>query len=249
VSRNEETTEESDVKRKSIWLLVLASVGCASTARPSKSPAVAVYEADPRQPAGQRAMPDGCRLVGTSGSIDQMESERASGDPYRQQRRETAERGGNVLLALSETLVNRPTTDCPSNDTSPDCLKSGQSWYRVRFEEYVCSPEATSQLAALTAEAGRGGITILFGSPKKPPSAVAPPASTPPGPATRAGAPLPPAELKTKIMAMMQEHVAAEVILTFVRGQPLTRRLTAEEIIDWTRAGVPDAVIESAASR
>ena len=48
---------------------------------------------------------------------------------------------------------------------------------------------------------------------------------------------------------MMQEHVAPEVILAFVRAQPLTRRLTAEEIIDWTRAGIPDAVIQSAASR
>jgi hypothetical protein len=231
------------VNRISISLLVVASVGCASTARPPKGPAVAVYEADARQPEGQRVMPEGCRLIGTSGSIDQMESERASGDPYRQQRRETAERGGNVLLALSETVVNRPTTDCPSNDTSPDCLKSGQSWYRVRFEEYVCSPEATSLLAALPAEPRRGGITILFGSPKKAPSAEAPPA------APRAGAPLPPAELKTKVLAMMQEHVAPEVILAFVRGQALTRRLTAEEIIDWTRAGVPDAVIQSAASR
>jgi hypothetical protein len=232
------------VRPITIHLLVLACAACASTPRHSKSPAVAVYEADPRQPVAQRAMPEGCRLIGTSGSIDQMESERASGDPYRQQRGETAERGGNVLLALSETVVNRPTTDCPSNDTSPDCLKSGQSWYRVRFEEYACSPEATSQLAALPAEPRRGGITVLFGSPKK-----AAPSETLPPSAPRAGAPLSPAELKTKVMAMMSEHVAPEVILTYVRGQPLTRRLTAEEIIDWTRAGIPDAAIESAASR
>jgi hypothetical protein len=231
------------VKPKLIWLLVMASAGCAVAGRSSKGPAVAVYEAQARQPAAQRAMPGGCRLIASSGPIDQMESERASGDPYRQQRRETAERGGNVLLALSETLVNRPTTDCPSNDTSPDCLKSGQSWYRVRFEEYACSPEAASRLAALPAEPGRGGITILFGSPRKPPFPEAPPGSAP-----RAGAPFSPAELKTKVLAMMQEHVAPEVILAFVRGQALTRRLTAEEIIDWTRAGIPDAVILSATS-
>ena len=232
------------MNRMSISLLVVAFVGCASTARPPKSAPVAVYEADARQPEGQRPMPEGCRVIGTSGSIDQMESERASGDPYRQQRRETAERGGNVLLALSETVVNRPTTDCPSNDTSPDCLKSGQSWYHVRFEEYACTPEATSRLAALPAEPRRGGITILFGSPRKAPSAEAPPA-----PPARAGAPLSTAELKTKVLAMMQEHVAAEVTLAFVRGQALTRKLTAEEIIDWTRSGIPDAVIQSAASR
>jgi hypothetical protein len=231
-----------------ISLVVVALVGCASTARPSRGPAVAVYEADAKQPAGQRAMPEGCRVIGTSGPIDQMEGERASGDPYQQQRRETSERGGNVLLALSETVVNRPTTDCPSNDTSPDCLKSGQSWYRVRFEEYACSPEAVSQLAALPAEPRRGGITILFGSPKKAPSAQAL-SPAPSAPAPQAGAPLSPSELKTKVLAMMQEHVAPKVILAFVRGQTLTRKLTAEEIIDWTRSGIPDAVIQSAASR
>ena len=109
--------------------------------------------------------------------------------------------------------------------------------------QFACSPGATSRLAALPAESRRGGITILFGSPKKAPSAEAPPS------APRAGALVPPAELKTKVLAMMQEHVAPEVILAFVRGQALARRLTAEEIIDWTRAGVPDAVIQSAASR
>jgi hypothetical protein len=225
------------VKRKWIWLLIVVSAGCATSGRSPKGPAVAVYEAPALQPAAQRAMPEGCRLIGTSGSIDQMESERASGDPYRQQRRETAERGGNVLLALSETLVNRPTTDCPSNDVSPDCLKSGQSWYRVRFEEYACSPDAASQLAALPADSRRGGITILFGSPKAA------------GRQLQAGAALSPAELKTKILAMMQEKVASEVILAFVRGQAVTRRLSAEEIIDWTRSGIPDAVIQSAAAR
>jgi len=238
-------------------MFVVACVACASAAPRSKGPAVAVYEADPRQPAAERAMPDGCRLIGTSGSIDQMESERAGGDPYRRQRRETADRGGNVLLALSETVVNRPTTDCPSNDTSPDCVKSGQSWYRVRFEEYACSPEAAGRLAALPSEPRRGGLTILFGTPKKAgaaSSAAGPPAPQAAAPPKAAAAPqasavLSPAELKTKVLAMMQERVAPDVILAFVRAQPITRRLTAEEIIDWTRAGIPDAVIESAASR
>ena len=224
--------------KKWIRLLVVASAGCAADARSPRGPAVAVYEAQARQAASQRAMPEGCRLVGSSGPIDQMESERATDDPYGRQRRETADRGGNVLLALSETLANRPTTDCPSNDTSPDCVKAGQSWYRVQFEEYACSPEAAGQLAALPSEPRRGGITILFGAPKKAPS-----------PPPQAGVALSPADLKTEILAMMQEKVAPDVILAFVRGQAMTRRLSAEEIIDWTRSGVPDAVIQSAASR
>jgi hypothetical protein len=33
-----------------------------------------------------------------------------------------------------------------------------------------------------------------------------------------------------------------------VNGQKLSRKMTAEEIIDWTKSGIPDKVIEAAAS-
>ena len=48
---------------------------------------------------------------------------------------------------------------------------------------------------------------------------------------------------------MSRAGVAPEVLLAYVRGQRLTRKLTAEDIIAWTKAGIPDAVIEAAASR
>ncbi len=48
---------------------------------------------------------------------------------------------------------------------------------------------------------------------------------------------------------MLDAHVGPDVMLAFVRSQRLSRRLTAEEIIDWTRAGIPDAVIVAVASR
>ncbi len=59
---------------------------------------------------------------------------------------------------------------------------------------------------------------------------------------------LAPPELKAKVLDMMRAGVASEVLLAYVKGQRLARRMTAEEIIDWTKAGIPDAVIEATAS-
>jgi hypothetical protein len=220
------------VKPKSIWLLVAVAAGCTAAGRSSKGPPVAVYEADAKAPASDRRMPGGCRLLGAAGPVDQMESERMIDDPYKGQRREVARIGGNVLLVLSERLVTRPNLDCPSGDASADCVRRAQSWYRVRFEQYACSPEAVGELKALPPQSSGGGITIPLSSPK----AAANPALTP-------------AELKSRILDLMREKVAAEVILAYVKGRRLSRKMTAEEIIDWTKTGIPDAVIEAAASR
>jgi hypothetical protein len=195
-------------------------------------PSVDVYEADMASPAATRRLPEGCRLLAATGPVDQMESERAMGDPYKRQRSETSEKGGNVLLVLSERTVTRPNLDCPSGDTSADCLRRGQSWYRVKFEEYACGPEAARELAERPLEPHRGGITIPLSSPK----VAASPAVTP-------------RELKQKILEMTRAGVAPDVLLAYVKGQRLSRKMTAEEIIDWTKAGIPDAVIEAAASR
>jgi hypothetical protein len=48
---------------------------------------------------------------------------------------------------------------------------------------------------------------------------------------------------------MSRAGIAPDVVLAYVRGQRLTRKLTADDIIAWTKAGLPDAVIEAAASR
>ena len=126
------------VARNTFVLLVALAAGCASAPREAR-PAVRVYEADMASPPAARRLPPACRLLGSSGPVDQMESERAMDDPYKRQRRETADKGGNVLLVLSERTVTRPNLDCPSGDASPDCLRLGQSWYRVQFEQYACS--------------------------------------------------------------------------------------------------------------
>ena len=208
-------------------------LGCASASRSGSGP-VTVYEADASRPADSRRLPEGCRLLGTSGPFDQMESERATDDPYRRQRRETAEKGGNVLLVLSQRTVTRPNIDCPSGDSSADCLRRSESWYHVSFEHYACDADAVKTLADLKPEPRRGGITIPLGTP---------------GPKETAAPALAPPELKAKILEMMGSGVASGVVLAYVRGQRLSRKMTAEEIIDWTKSGIPDAVIEAAASR
>ncbi len=134
-----------------LLILSTASVfACASGSR-AVGPTVAVYEAEGSAPPAARRMPEGCRLLATAGPLDQMESERATNDPYRLQ-------------------------------------------------------------------------------------AAASPALAPP-------------ELKAKVLDMMRAGVTSEVLLAYVKGQRLAPRMTAEEIIDWTKAGIPDAVIEATASR
>ena len=217
------------VSRLSLVLLTAAGVACASARK--AGPSVAVYEADALAAPAVRRLPEGCRLLGTSGPMDQMESERATDDPYKRQRRETAEKGGNVLLVLSERTLTRPNLDCPSGDTSAGCLSRSQNWYRLRFEEYACAPEAVRELAELPPEQRHGGISIPLSSPKPP----ATPALTP-------------RELKEKLLEMSRAGVAPDVLLAYVKGQRLSRKMTAEDIIEWTKAGIPDAVIEAAAS-
>jgi len=219
------------MKRPMLFLLTVAAGACASAARNS-GPAVAVYEADARTPPNSRRMPEGCRLLATSGPVDQMESERAVDDPYKKQRLDTAAKGGNTLLVLSERTVTRPNIDCPSGDTSADCMSRSKNWFRLRFEQYACAPEAVRELAELGPDPHHGGITILLSSPKPP--------ATPP---------LAPKELKEKLLEMTRAGVAPDVLLAYVKGQRLSRRMTSEDIIDWTKAGIPDAVIEAAAAR
>lgn len=56
------------------------------------------------------------------------------------------------------------------------------------------------------------------------------------------------ADLKAKILEMMKAAVGAEVIAGYVRGVRLETPLTAEQIVEWKKAGIPDAVLSAAVS-
>lgn len=214
------------MKKLAFVLLALTGLGCATTAGRDAS-SVRVFEADgPVRPVGAPLI-DGCRLVGSLASYNQQESERAADDPFRNERRESAGQGGNVLLVRSEPLVRRPNLECPSADRSPGCLAGSRSWYRVSFETHACSPEAL-RLLETRAEAATGREPLLSWKLASP----------------RAGV----QQVKTRILAMMQEGVGTEVIVAYVQGQRV-RKLTADDIIDWKRAGIPEDVIRAAASK
>jgi hypothetical protein len=242
-----------------VLVLILAS-SCASSPRPGSS--VRVFEADAGSPDSSRAMPEGCLLLGVSAPYDQMESERHGEDPYRAERDEAAAAGGNVLLAVSERTVTRPSSDCPSGDRSANCLRGSESWYRVRVERYACTPEALSALAASAvrprpgekqagaARVASSGSPAPAGSPAATPVVQGSPASArsaaPPIAATDA---LAPDEMKRQLLQMKAEGIGVEVLVAFVRRRRLTRPLSAEEIVLWKKAGIEEQVLVEAAGR
>jgi len=219
---------------------------------------VRVYESDlamPETPAP--ALPDGCKLLLRWGPIDQQEQARHIYDPYRAERQETAMKGGNVLLVKSSRFMTLKKTECPPGDNSQTCADTAQNWYKVSFESYACDAAGLQVLAELKPKPGMTGPLVWTGkknpepvaasaAPNAQPAAAAPaatgaaasvPAATPSGSA---------ALLKSKILALMQEGVGTDVILSYVRANRLATALTAEEIIDWKKAGIAEAVILAA---
>lgn len=55
-----------------------------------------------------------------------------------------------------------------------------------------------------------------------------------------------PAEVKSKVLEMIKADVGENVIVSYVRGVRLSSKLTAEEIVDWKKSGIPERVIEAA---
>ncbi len=56
------------------------------------------------------------------------------------------------------------------------------------------------------------------------------------------------AELKGKILEMMKAGVGVEVIVGYVKGAKLSKPLGADQIVEWKKAGIPDAIIGAAVS-
>ena len=60
--------------------------------------------------------------------------------------------------------------------------------------------------------------------------------------------PLSPAELERKILEMMKAGIGTEVIVSYVKSVKVSEPLDAGQIVEWKRAGIPDAVLEAAVS-
>ena len=235
--------------------LALAGAGCATLTPEGKS--VKVYQADVTsadQPAPP--LPDGCKRIKEWGPIDQQQEAREISDPYLQERNTTAAAGGNVLYLRSFRFKNLMKIDCPVGNTSPGCMDSEQSWYKVTFESYACDAGALAELA--TVPPPTVGSIFKWELKKKTPSAtvalppaeptagVAPPAAATPAPrpvAVTGG--ISASALKAKVLELQHEGVGADVIVSYVRANRPSAALTADEIIDWKKSGIPDEVIRA----
>lgn len=237
--------------------LALAGAGCATLTPQGK--AVKVYQADvATADAPAPPLPDGCKRLETWGPIDQQQQAREISDPYLQERNQTAALGGNILYLRSYRFKNLMKTDCPVGNTSPGCMDSEQSWYKVTFESYACDAGAVAELAQ--APQPTIGSIFKWELKKKNPAPTAPTASA----ATPAAAPaasvaipaaapaLHPAAaavgvsvLKAKVLELQKEGVGTDVIVSFVRANRPLAPLTAEEIIDWKKSGISDDVIRA----
>jgi hypothetical protein len=248
------------VPRVVMGALIFASLGVGCATVTPEGAKVKVYEADLKTPADARRFPEGCRVIATSGPVDQMESERLVSDPYRTQRNDTAAKGGNVLLVLSDRYKQLNKTDCAPSDTSPDCQSRAQNWYQVMFESYACDASSMQALASLHPTSTGVASWWPFGKEKpkaEPPAATAPAASAAPPAAAASAAPaaapvahgVAPSELKAKILVLMREGVGTDVIVAYVRSTHPNAALTAEEILDWKKSGIADPVIEAALSQ
>ena len=144
--------------------------------------------------------------------------------------------------------------DCPVGNTSPGCMDSEQSWYKVTFESYACDAKAVAELA--NAPAPTVGSIFKWELKKKnpaPTASAAIPAAAPAASAPIAAAPAPrPAAaaadvsmLKAKVLALQKEGVGTDVVVSFVRANRPPAALTADEIIDWKKSGISDDVIRA----
>ena len=126
--------------------LALGLAGCVSvTADGSK---VKVYQAElASKDTMVPPLPTGCKLLGQSGPIDQQQQAFEISDPYRTERNNTAALGGNVLYVPFYRFKNLMKIDCPVGDTTPGCMDSEQSWYKVTFRSYACDEPALQALA------------------------------------------------------------------------------------------------------
>lgn len=220
-------------------LFATVDLGCASIT--PEAAAVKVYQADLKtEGAPAPPLPQGCKLVGSGGPIQQEEQERHTSDPYRAQRNATAANRGNVLLVKSYKFMTLKRTDCAESQARDCTADSAQNWYRMSFGYYACDASAQAALAELKREpeAGLFVWTLNKKEPSAPTPAAAPAAAALPSPE---GA----AVLKARVLALVQEGVGGDVIAAYVRSHRPSPPLSAEEILEWKRSGISDAVIRA----
>jgi len=112
---------------------------------------VSVYRAPLDAPPALRSLPEGCRRLSAKPPISMPELDlEGQKEPFRVERNETGEAGGNVLLVLTQVTRPRQDFECPASSPITDCPPSFGAWYRVVFESYACTPDALHTLSSVT---------------------------------------------------------------------------------------------------
>ena len=245
--------------KKAVWVTLVAVLapGC-STALTKAGADVHAFGLNEDTKSALGAIPSACRLIESSGPVDQQESERAVYEPYNRQRDEVAAKGGNVLVIRSKTIIRQPSDDCAPRDQSYQCREASQTWYRVSFDAYSCAPDALRDLEQQAASAPPPAGPLFTwklqpASPAPPPAAAsAPPPAPAPAHAAASPAPAPPphapaalADLESKILAMMKEGVGIDVIVSWIKSNHAAQRMSSDDVIAWKKAGIDDRVIQA----
>jgi hypothetical protein len=251
---------EGDSMKRIVLSLALGlavSVSLAADGSKGDASKVKVYQAELESKDSMvPPMPAGCKLLGQSGPINQEQQAFEISDPYRKERENTAALGGNVLYVPFYRFKDLMKLDCPVGDTSPGCMDRSQSWYKMTFRSYSCDAPALQALAESPLPVQPAVFRVEFKKKPTPSSdAVAPaPASVPSASTSTSAATSTPSSpaatasrsmLKEKILALVQEGVGVDVIVSYARANRPNPSLTADEIIDWKKSGIPDAVIDA----
>ena len=130
-------------------------------------------------------------------------------------------------------------------------MDQSQSWFKVTFQSYVCDTGALAELARSPQPASQGvfhwELKKKSPAPAEPAAAAAAKAPAPAvvaAPATSAAI-VAAATLKSQVLSLMHEGVGDDVIVAYVHAHRLASPLTADEIVDWKKSGISDAILRA----
>ena len=119
----------------------------------------------------------------------------------------------------------------------------GRSLSQGNYNETLSDSLATCVVALVSDADFRAAWS---GKPRAPEPVPAAAASAAAPTAERPAGGLTPAEMKEKLVALQKEGFTEDLLVAFVRQTRLSAPLTADDMLDWKRAGLPQPVVKAA---